>query len=213
MSLVRVVLVDDHGIVRQGLRSILDPDPQFEVVGEAANGAEALRIVRQRQPDFVLLDLQLPDMGGVEICKRIVQISPETTVLILTAFIDRHLVSACLQAVAKGYLLKDADTLDLREQLLRAVHGHSAMDTRAVDLLAESIRSREPLPEQLNLREMEVLRLIAKGLTNKEIGATLHLSENTVKWYVKGILTKMDAQNRTQAALLGQERGLLQGPI
>lgn len=209
MKPVRVVIVDDHRIVRQGLRSILDPDPRFEVVGEAANGADALRLVTQQHPDVTLLDLKLPDMGGVELCQRIIQACPETAVLILTAFIDRNLVNACLQAGARGYLLKDAENLRLREQLLSAVEGHAALDPRAADVLTEYVRRQEQPPRMLSLREVEILRHIAHGLTNKEIGSELNLSENTVKGYVKDILAKLNVHNRIEAVLLAKERGLI----
>jgi two-component system response regulator DevR len=209
MKPVRVVIVDDHRIVRQGLRSILDPDPRFEVVGEAANGADALPIVAEQQPDVILLDLKLPDMGGVELCQRLIQAYPETAVLILTAFIDRNLVNACLQAGARGYLLKDAENLRLREQLLSAVEGHAALDPRAADVLTEYVRRQEQPSRMLSLREVEILRLIAHGLTNKEIGSQLHLSENTVKGYVKDILSKLSVHNRIEAVLLAKERGLI----
>ncbi len=207
MKPIRVVLVDDHRIVRQGLRSILDPDPRFEVVGEAANGDEALCVVAEQQPDIVLLDLQLPSMGGVELCHRIVEASPEIAVLILTAFIDRNLVNVVLKAGARGYLLKDAENLRLQERLLSVVQGHTALDPRAADVLADYVRQR-PL-QALNLREMEILRLIAQGLTNREIGEQLYLSENTIKGYVKTILSKMGARNRIEAVFLARERSLI----
>jgi DNA-binding NarL/FixJ family response regulator len=209
MNPVRVVIVDDHRIVRQGLRSILDPDSRFEVVGEAANGADALRVTTEQNPDVVLLDLKLPDMSGVELCQRILQVCPDTAVLILTAFIDRNLVNTCLQAGAKGYLLKDAENLHLREQILFVVKGHAALDPRAADVLTEFIRKNEQPPKMLNLREVEILRLIAQGLTNKEIGSQLHLSENTVKGYVKDVMAKLDVHNRIEAVLLAKERGLI----
>lgn len=209
MNLVRVVLVDDHRIVRQGLRSILDPDPRFEVVGEASNGADALRVVAEQQPDVVLLDLKLPDMGGVELCQRLAKASPQAAILILTAFIDRNLVDACLRAGARGYLLKDAENLHLREQLLTVAQGHAALDPRAADVLTDYVRQGEPPPGVLTPREMEILRLISQGLTNKEIGGRLHLSENTVKGYVKDILAKMGAHNRIEAVFLAKERGLI----
>jgi two-component system response regulator DevR len=207
MNPLRVVLVDDHRIVRQGLRSILDPDPRFEVVGEASDGAEALCMVAEQQPDVVLLDLQLPSMGGVELCHRIIQASPEIAVLILTAFIDRNLVNVGLRAGARGYLLKDAENLHLQERLLSVVQGHTALDARAADVLVDSVCDRPP--KALNLREMEMLRLIARGLTNREIGEQLHLSENTVKGYVKTILSKMGARNRIEAVFLARERSLI----
>jgi DNA-binding NarL/FixJ family response regulator len=209
MKSIRVVLVDDHRIVRQGLRSILEPDPRFEVVGEAASGADALRVVAEQHPEVVLLDLKLPDLSGIELCQRLVQAHPEIAVLILTAFIDRNLVNACLQAGARGYLLKDAENLQLREQLLTVVQGHAALDPRAADVLAEYVRQHGQPPELLSLREIEILRHIAHGLTNKEIGDQLYLSENTVKGYVKDILAKLGVHNRIEAVFLAKERGLI----
>jgi DNA-binding NarL/FixJ family response regulator len=209
MNPIRVVLVDNHHIVRQGLRSVLDPDPRFEVVGEAASGAEALRVVTEQQPDVVLLDLKLGDVSGTDLCRPIIQASPRTAVLILTAFIDRNLVDACLRAGARGYLLKDAESLRLPEQILTVVEGHVALDPRAADVLTNYLHHYDPLPELLNMRELQVLRLIAQGLTNKEIGGQLHLSENTVKGYVKEILAKLGVRNRVEAVLRAKERGLI----
>jgi len=209
MNPIRVVLVDNHHIVRQGLRSALDPDPRFEVVGEAASGAEALRVVTEQQPDVVLLDLKLGDMSGTDLCRPLIQASPRTAVLILTAFIDRNLVDVCLRAGARGYLLKDAESLRLPEQILTVVEGHVALDPRAADVLTSYLQQYDPLPELLNMRELKVLRLIAQGLTNKEIGGQLHLSENTVKGYVKEILAKLGVRNRVEAVLQAKERGLI----
>jgi DNA-binding NarL/FixJ family response regulator len=127
----------------------------------------------------------------------------------LTAFLEPDLVNACLHAGAKGYLLKDAERLNLGRQLLQAMEGHSPMDLRAVDAMADLVSGREVSQEELNARELTVLRHIAGGLTNKEIAAELHLSENTVKWYVQEILTKLDVRNRVQAALLAKELHLL----
>jgi len=209
MNPIRIILVDDHRIVRQGLRSILDPDPRFEVVGEAATGVEALQVLSTQQPDIVLLDLKLPDMSGVELCQRMVELRPATAVLILTAFIDRNLVNACLQAGARGYLLKDAGNLRLREHLLSVAQGHAALDPRAADVLAEYVRKQHQPPQMLSLREVEILRLIAQGLTTKEIGSQLHLSENTVIGYIKDMLAKLGLHNRIEAVLLAKERGLI----
>ena len=193
MKPVRVVLVDDHRLVRQGLRAILDPDPRFQVVGEAGSGAGALRVVSEQQPDAVLLDLILNDVNGVSLCRPMRQASPQTAVLILTAFIDPNLVDACQRAGVCGYLLKDAETLDVREQILNALEGHTVLDPRAADILASYVRQHEPPADTLIPREIEVLRLVARGLTSKEIAARLHLSEHTVKGHVKEILAKLDA--------------------
>jgi DNA-binding NarL/FixJ family response regulator len=201
--------VDDHWIIRQGLRSLLEPDPRFIVVGEASTGLEALRSVDETEPDIVILDLKLGDMGGAELCKRIIQTHPKTIVLILTAYIDQNSVETCLRAGARGYLLKDAENLHLKDELLSAVQGHAALDPRAADVLTDFVQRQQPPPEELNLREMDILRLVAQGLTNKEIGSHLHLTENTVKGYVKEILFKLDARNRIEAVLHANSRGLL----
>jgi DNA-binding NarL/FixJ family response regulator len=209
MGPIRIVLIDDHHCVRRGLRSILEPDPQFEVVDEAATGADALRVVKEQQPDVVLLDLRLPDMSGVELCRCMVQASPRTAVLILTAFFDRDLVDSCLMAGARGYLLKDAENLCLQEHVLAAVRGCVAQDPRAAKVLADQIGHREPLSEKLDRREIEVLRLIAQGLTNKEIGLRLAISKDTVKGCVEEILVKVHAHSRIEAVLLARESGFL----
>lgn len=209
MKPMRIVLVDNHSIVRQGLRSILDPDPRFEVVGEAATGADALRLVAEQQPDLVLLDLKLPDTRGVELCQPMIHASPQTAVVILTAFLDRHLVEACLRAGARGYLLKEAENLHLQEHLLNVVQGHTALDPRAADFLVNHIRRDSPPPELLNGREIEILRLVSQGLGNGEIAGQLCLSENTVKGYMKDILTKLKVHNRIVAVLRAKEQGLI----
>lgn len=209
MKPMRIVLVDNHRIVRQGLRSILDPDPRFEVVGEAATGADALRLVAEQQPDLVLLDLKLPDTRGVELCQPMIHASPQTAVVILTAFLDRHLVEACLRAGARGYLLKEAENLHLQEHLLNVVQGHTALDPRAADFLVNHIRRDSPPPELLNGREIEILRLVSQGLGNGEIAGQLCLSENTVRGYMKDILTKLKVHNRIVAVLRAKEQGLI----
>jgi len=209
MNPVRVLLVDDHQIVRQGLRSILDPDPRFSVAGEADTGAEALRLVELERPDVVVLDLKLPDMGGAELCQRIIEISPESAVLILTAYSDHHLVNACLHAGARGYLLKDAKNLHLPDQLLAVAQGHATLDPRAASVLTDYIRQQGPSPDVLSPRELEVLRLIGAGLTNRAIAAKLYISENTVKGHVKEIFAKLDVHNRIEAVIQAREHGLL----
>jgi len=209
MKPVQVVLVDDHKIVRQGLRFILDPDPRFEVVGEAASGDDALRLVSESKPDVVILDLQLPGTSGAEICRRIVDLHPQVAVLILTAFVDRQLVDACLRAGARGYLLKDAENLHLEEQILAAVRGQTPLDPRAAGIVTDFLLQHQPPSEQLSPREMEILQLIAQDLTNREIGDKLYISVNTVKQHVKKILAKLAARNRVEAVLKARERNLL----
>jgi DNA-binding NarL/FixJ family response regulator len=209
MKPIRVLLVDDHWIVRQGLRSVLNGDPAFEVVGEAADGEKALRLVDKQQPDVVLLDLQMPGLGGVDVCQRMGRASPRTAILILTAFFDQSLIDACLRAGARGYLLKDVENLHLKAQLRAVVEGHAALDPRAARVLTEYLQKGEPAPNVLTAREIEILHLMARGLLNREIGAELSITENTVKGHVKEILAKMNARNRVEAVFRARERGLL----
>ncbi|MBN1314754.1 MAG: response regulator transcription factor [Anaerolineales bacterium] len=209
MKPVRVVLVDDHKVVRQGIRFILDPDPRFEVVGEAGSGEEALRVLSGLEPDAVILDLHLPDAAGAEVCQRIVELYPKTAVLILTAFVDRQLVGACLRAGARGYLLKDGENLPLAQQILAAVRGQTPLDPRAAGIVTDLLLQHEPPSDELSLREIEVLKLISHNLTNREIGAELYISVNTVKQHVKKILAKLEARNRFDAVRKARERNLL----
>jgi DNA-binding NarL/FixJ family response regulator len=209
MKKITVLLVDDHQVVRQGLRAMIEPDDRFEVVGEAAAGDEALRLVKRERPDVVVLDLKLNDMNGAELCRRISEAEPRTAVLILTAYFDHHLVNACLAAGARGYLLKDAENLRLTEHLATVAEGHSALDPRAADVLTDWVRRGRPSGDSLSARELEILRLLSEGLTNREIGGRVHLSENTVKGHAKEIFDKLDVHNRVEAVMRARERGLL----
>jgi DNA-binding NarL/FixJ family response regulator len=206
---IRVMLVDDHAIVRQGLRSILEPDPRFQVVAEAGNGVTALELIKAVQPDVVLLDLQLPDVGGADLCRMIRGASPQVAVLILSAYADRDLVAACLRAGARGYLLKDAENLALRDQIVIVSRGHTALDPLAADLLADLVVQGGSAAELLSTREMDVLRLMALGLTNREIAGKLFISENTTKGHVKVILSKLGVRGRLEAVMVARQRHLL----
>jgi two-component system response regulator DevR len=206
MNPVRVVLVEDDPLVRQGLRSILDADPRIQVAGEAAAAAEALRLVAETQPDAVLLDLKLGDtMSGVDLCEPLLQACTGTAVVVLTAFLDRDLLEACLRAGARGYLLKDAETLDLPGGLLAAVEGRAVLDPRAAALLQEP----EPGACPLSPPELKVLGRMCMGLTNQEIAGQLSLSEDKVRGHVQEILHKLGARTRVEAVVLAHERGLV----
>lgn len=217
MSPIRVLVVDDQALFREGLRTLLSLQAVLEVVGEAANGAEALQCVKTLQPHVVLMDLRMPVLGGVEATRRIRQHAPDCRVLVLTTFDDDEEVFEALRAGAVGYLLKDAPSEKLREAILAAARGESFLQPSiAAKVVAEFNRLSRPLSapalplvEALSERECEVLRQLACGKSNKEIGAALNLVEGTVKNHMTNILGKLGVLDRTQAALKARELGLI----
>jgi two-component system, NarL family, response regulator DevR len=209
MNPIRILIADDHQIVRQGLRSILDTDPRFVVVGEAATGEETLRLVKSEYTNIVIQDLKLPDIDGADLCQQIVTSSPETIVIILTAYFEHDLVYACLQAGARGFLIKDTEQLNLTEQLMAVIHGHTVLDPRVSDILAEYVRKQKTPSDSLRSREVEVIRLIGQGLTNREIAIKLHITENTAKGYVKDVFEKLHVRNRVEAVIEAHKRGFI----
>jgi two-component system, NarL family, response regulator DevR len=209
MNSISVLLVDDHRIVRQGLHAILDHDPRFNVIGEAANGTDALRQVEEHNPDIVILDLKLNDISGAELCRQIVKISPKIAVLILTGYFEYDLVCACLQAGARGYLIKDAEHLNLPEQLMTMMQGHAVLDPRAADVLTDFMNNQRQSVDPLSARELEIIRLISQGLSNHEISLQLHISENTIKSHIKEVFSKLDVHNRIEAVVMAKKRGIL----
>jgi DNA-binding NarL/FixJ family response regulator len=209
--MIRIVIVDDHEIVRRGISAILQGDHEFQVVGEAADGKEALRIVRETQPDVALVDVRLPEISGIELCYRIQSEAPQTQVLILTSYLDGNVVRECIRAGAKGYVLKDVVSTDLRRSIRELVQGESPVDPRAARMMIHWLQEgpEANTPDHFTLREIEILRLIAEGLTNREIGKRICLSENTVKTYIQGLYQKLDAHNRIEAVMRATKWGLL----
>jgi two-component system, NarL family, response regulator LiaR len=209
---IRLLLADDHPIVRDGLAAILGTQSDFEVVGEAANGLEAVQRAVALNPDVILIDLEMPELDGVEALKQIRVACPKARAIVFTAFdTDERIVSA-VQAGAQGYLLKGAP----REELFKAIRvvseGGSLLQPIVASKLMNHVRARnedEPEPEPLTDREMEVLRLLAQGRSNKEIAATLVISERTVKFHVSSIMGKLGAGNRTEAVSIAAGRGLV----
>jgi DNA-binding NarL/FixJ family response regulator len=207
---IRILIADDHTVVRQGLRMFLGDDPEFEVVGEAANGAEAVKLAHQLNPDIVLMDLLMPVMDGITAIGRIRKELPDIEVLALTSVLEDASVVGAIKAGAIGYLLKDTEGDALCRAIRAAANGQVQLSPQAAARLVREVRAPDS-PESLTDRETDVLRLIAQGRANKEIASALQIGENTVKTHVSNILVKLGVQSRTQAALYATQIGL--GPL
>jgi DNA-binding NarL/FixJ family response regulator len=205
--MIRVVLVDDHAVVRGGLTQLLDASGDIAVVGTAADGAEALDVVRRERPDVVLMDLQMPRVDGVSATRSIVEEDLGAQVVVLTSYSDGERIVAALDAGALGYLLKDADPEDVLDGVRAVSRGESPIHPRAARQLLTA-RSNGPTPGQLTPREAEVLTLVRKGLANKQIGRRLGISERTVKAHLTSVFQRIGVQDRTQAALWAERNGL-----
>ena len=205
---IRVLIADDHSVVREGLRMFLRLDPDLEVAGEAADGAEALRLARQLQPDVVLMDLLMPVMDGIAATAAIRQELPETEVLALTSVLEDQTVVGAVRAGAIGYVLKDTRAETLCQAIKAAAAGQVQLTPQAAARLMQAVSAPEH-PESLTTRETEVLRLLAQGAANKQIAQRLHISENTVRSHVSTILRKLGVQSRTQATLYAVRSGLV----
>jgi two-component system, NarL family, response regulator LiaR len=205
---IHIVIADDHSVVRQGLRMFLGLDSELEVVGEAADGAEALRLARQLRPDVVLMDLLMPVMDGITATAAIRSELPGTEVLALTSVLEDASVVGAVRAGAIGYLLKDTQADALCQAIKAAAAGQVQLTPRAAARLMQAVSSPQT-PEELTERETEVLRLLAQGQSNKQIARNLQIGEKTVKTHVSNILSKLSVQSRTQATLYAIRIGLV----
>jgi DNA-binding NarL/FixJ family response regulator len=208
---IRIIIADDHAVVRQGLRMFLGLDDDFEVIGEAANGAEAIDLTRTLQPDVVLMDLLMPVMDGITAIREIRREMPDTEVIALTSVLEDASVVGAVKAGAIGYLLKDTQSDELCRAIKAAAQGQVQLSPQAAARLMREVRTPES-PESLTDRETEVLRHLAAGYANKEIARELVIGEKTVKTHVSNILAKLGVQSRTQAALYAVRIGLVPGP-
>ena len=211
---IRVLLVDDHAVVRSGLRAFLELLDDIEVVGEASDGAEGVRRVAELAPDVVVMDLLMPVMDGIAATQAIRAAHPDVEVLALTSFIEEDKVTAALEAGASGYLLKDADADEVAAAIRSAHAGEVHLDPAVARLLAERMRRRDAPTdvEPLTDRERDVLRLVGQGMSNKEIATALFITERTARTYVSNILGKLGLASRTQAALYAVEHRLAGPP-
>jgi two-component system response regulator DevR len=212
-SRVRILVVDDHTIVRQGLRSILDLEPDFTVVGEAADAEQAVAQTGRLRPDVVLLDLKLSDSApaeGLDVCAALHGRHSDVNIVVLTTFLDERLLVGALRRGASGYALKDVDAVELA-RIIRAVHaGRSAFDPRTAEVAARSLTGQPAPPaELLSERELEVVRRVAGGATNLQVARELYISESTVKHHLRNAMRKLGTRDRTELVYRASAKGLL----
>jgi NarL family two-component system response regulator LiaR len=208
---IRILLVDDHAVVRQGLRMFLDLDPELEIVGEAGNGLEALARIEELSPQVVLMDLMMPEMGGIEAIRQCRLRFPDVEVIALTSVLEDKSVVQAVKEGATGYLLKNTEADELRGAIKAAAEGKIQLSPEASKRLVKSFQAPDPL-EQLSDRELKILKLLAQGASNKEIAEPLAVAEKTVKANVTSILTKLGLKSRTQAAIHAWKTGLVSNP-
>jgi DNA-binding NarL/FixJ family response regulator len=209
--MIRVLIADDHHVVRRGLLFFLKTQKDIEVVGEAKNGIEAVDLVESLKPDIVLMDLVMPEMDGIEATKKIKKKWPEIHVVMLTSFSDKDHVLPAIEAGAAGYQLKDIEPDDLVSSIRKVMRGESILHPVATTQLEESLKEEENLPHiknPLTPRERDVLAELTKGKSNREIASSLFVTEKTVKTHISNIFTKLQVQDRTQAALYAVKHGL-----
>ena len=212
--MIRLLIIDDHEMVREGLKAMLVTEPDFSIVGDAANAEQALELIERLHPDVALLDVRLPGESGVEVCRTVSERYPDTAVIILTTFTDENLVARCIQAGARGFIVKDIERFDLKRSIRAVARGEAAIDPKAAVAVLAQLR-RAPLvageaaPEPLSSQQIVILRLVAQGLSSREIATQLYLSENTVKGYVQEILHRLGVKNRTEAVMVAVKQGWL----
>ena len=208
---IRILIVDDHSIVREGQRALIETEPGLELVGEAADGLEAVQLARSLQPDVIMIDLIMPRMGGIEAIEQIKSQNSAASILVLTSFAEDEKVYSAIKAGALGYRLKDASPQELLTAIREVYQGEPSMDPAIAHKLMRELQRSSDLPpteEPLTEREVEVLKLVAQGKPNQEIAETLVISERTVRTHVSNILSKLHLANRTQAALYALREGL-----
>jgi len=216
MDKIKLLIVDDHAVVRQGLRGFLELTEELDVVGEGSNGLEAVSLAQELQPDVILMDLIMPEMDGIEATRRIKLANPDSKILILSSFGDENNVLPAIQAGALGYILKDIDPEELVDAIRKTAQGKTQLDPEIANLLISHMQNDSKNDEQVNQklseltsRELEVLVQIGRGLSNKEIATELTISHMTVKTHVSNILSKLNLADRTQAAIFSIRQGLV----
>ena len=204
---IRILIVDDHPMVRRGLSELFDGESDIEVIDAVGSGEQAVAVSLAARPDVVLMDVSMPDMDGIEATRRLLEVRPEARVVMLTSFADHERVMEALDSGAIGYLLKDAESDELLRGVRAAARGESPLSPRAARALITERRGQRPFQE-LTSRELDVLRLVARGLSNKQIAWRLAISEKTVKAHMTSIFGRIGVADRTQAALWAQRHGV-----
>lgn len=211
MQPVRVVVVDDHELIRSGLSALLAREPDLHVVGSAGSGEEGIGVIAELKPDVAVVDYSLPRMSGVELCEHVTEQHPDTAVVILTGYMHDEVVVHAIEAGARGYVYKDVEGRDLTRAIRAVARGEAVFDSKATARVLHWAHRRSTGPGDgvLSLREIEALRHVANGATNKEVADLMHVSENTVKTYLRRASEKLDCHNRSEAAVVAARRGLL----
>jgi len=208
---IRVLLVDDHQMVRIGLAAVLGTEEGIEVVGEASNGLEGIRLAQEYKPDVILMDLVMEGMDGIETTRRVMEIHPDCKVIVLTSFIDDEKMYPAIEAGAFSYLLKTSSATEIADAIRAAARGQSVLESQVAAKMMNRLRQpNKPVAahEELTEREMEVLRLLAQGKSNQDIADELYIGIKTVKFHVTNILAKLGVEDRTQAAIYAYKHGL-----
>lgn len=215
-DLIRVILADDHNVLRQGMAQVLDMQSDVQVVAQADNGAEAVRLAAKHQPDIVLMDINMPGMDGVEAARRITASFPETGVIILTMYRRDDYVFEAIKAGANGYLLKEVELEELLDAIRAVARGEAVIDSAIASRVLAEFRRPEPAVEEepdLAERDIEILRLLAQGLSNQDIADQLFIAEKTVRNRLSGIFRRLHLENRTQAALYAIQEGIAEAKL
>jgi two-component system, NarL family, response regulator DevR len=212
--MIRLFVIDDHEMVREGLKAMLSAESDFDIVGDASNAEQAYELIHHLRPDVILLDVRLPGVSGIEICRTVAEHYPEIAVIILTTFTDETLVAQCIQAGARGFIVKDIERFDLKRSIRAVARGEAAIDPKAAVAVFAQLRRATQVEqagtsEQLSSQQIVILRMVAQGLSSREIATQLYLSENTVKGYVQEILHRLSVKNRTEAVMVAVKQGWL----
>jgi two-component system, NarL family, response regulator DevR len=212
MTSIRILLVDDHEMVREGLKAMLQSEPDLEVVAETGLGREVPGLLDGSRPDIVLLDVRLPDMSGVEVCRQATRSHPDVKVIMLTTFVDPDLVDECIDAGARGYLVKDVRGMSLKENVRAVSRGQAVLAPEVAGGILDRVRERrsaEVGPPGLTQSQVAILGLMTRGFSNREIATEVHLSENTIKTHIQEIFRKLGVHNRVEAVMTATKHNWL----